>query len=302
MKQKLFSGAFLTFTLVYIVLTVILPTDPAVLARYHITQSRAHMLGLTIAVPIVLIWLFALYGFLKFQEYTVAIQESPEGQSFRYLSHGLMVLIFSLPLLSSVSSVFTYLGYRNSSLIPMLTIIKNYTNLFFPFIAFLLLAKGADGLIKTLHTKSSARTIPKMSLLLSIVLASLYTWLITTRPIGPSGDTAYYLPNALIIITLAIPYLYIWCKGAAAAYQLYIFKTKVKGTIYRQALNSVAFGIAAIIFLSIFLQMIVTLSVRLTSLHLSPLLTLIYILVLLTGIGYGLLARGAKKLKQIEEV
>ncbi len=301
MRKKLYSCVFIVLAVIYVILTATLPTDPEVLRRYQISQQNAHLLTLTLAIPMVLIWLFALYGYLKFYDYSLTIRQSREGRGFNRLSRGLMVLIFSLPFVASMSSVFTYISNRNHSLLPTLTITRNYISLLFPFIAFLLIANGAELLIKTLRPKTLHQAIPKFGLVACIILSSVYTWLITTRPVSSANDI-YYLPTVLILTTLAIPYVFIWCRGALAAYHLYMYKSKVKGKIYREALNSLALGMGTIILLSIMLQLLVTVSARLTKLNLSPLLSLIYLLVALTAIGYGLIARGAKKLKQIEEV
>jgi len=134
------------------------------------------------------------------------------------------------------------------------------------------------------------------------MLTTFYTWIITTRPVGPNGDSSYYLPTVVILFTLGIPYVYIWCKGTVAAYQLYVYKSRVRGSIYRGALNSLALGIGSVIILSIFLQLLITISARLLTLNLSPRLGIVYVLVALIGVSYGLIARGSKRLKQIEEV
>lgn len=302
MKIRLLSGTFLAFTALYLTLVLILPSDPAVLVRYNISQSRAHMLGLSIAIPIVIIWLFALYGLLKFRQYADIIKDSREGLGFKYLSYGLTVLIFSLPFISSITSYANYLGVHIPRLLPTVTIVKNYLTLVFPFVAFLLIVRGTEQLVSTLKIKKSGQSIPKLGLLLCIVLSALYTWVIASRPTGPKGDSAYFLPTWVVVITLAIPYLYIWCRGGMAAYYLYLYKNQVKGSIYRDALQSLAVGIGSVIVLSIFLQAFITLSARLFSLRLSPLLGIVYVLVMLTGISYGLIARGAKRLIQIEDV
>lgn len=91
MKNKLLMVIFLAFTTLYVGLVIALPSDPAVLSRYNITQSRAHFLGLTIAIPTILIWFFALYGLLKLRQYTELIKGSREATGFSYLSTGLMV-------------------------------------------------------------------------------------------------------------------------------------------------------------------------------------------------------------------
>lgn len=116
------------------------------------------------------------------------------------------------------------------------------------------------------------------------------------------SEPTYYLPNWLIILTLAVPYVYVWCVGINAVRNLNIYKNRVKGLVYKRAIDYLAKGIAVIIVLSIFIQLIAVLSAQLNRLNLTPLLAVIYLLLVLYALGYGLVSRGAKRLKQIEEV
>lgn len=302
MKNKPYTYLFLILVTLYLGMVVRLPSDPVALERYHITQSKAHLLGLTIAIPLTLVWLAALYGFLRFKSYADTVSETREGLPFRYLANGLMVLAFSLPITSIISSLLTYMAVHNRDLLPLATIMRNYLNLIFPLIAFTLLAKGADGLVKFLRPIKTL-PYPRYSSLGLIIASSLYTFLIIGRPWGGAGgDMVYFLPTWVVVLTIAIPGLYIWHKGALAAYRLYIYKQKVKGVVYKNSFSDLLMGLGTIVVLSISLQIMLTLSERLNRLHLTPLLIIIYILVATYAVGYGLVARGAQQLKKIEEV
>jgi hypothetical protein len=67
-------------------------------------------------------------------------------------------------------------------------------------------------------------------------------------------------------------------------------------------LNLLAKGIGGVILISILIQFLTTASARLNRLNLTPLLIIVYCLLLLYGIAYGFIAVGAKRLKRIEEV
>lgn len=292
---------FIILLLGYIIIAFTLPTDPQVLERYDITQKGARFLNLTIVLPLSAIYLVALYGFQRFNDYAISVRKTKEGPHLEKIANGLMVLAFSLPVLSIVGSLFNYLKYRNPEFLPMATILRNYLTLVFAFTAILLIAKGSQGLFDTLKSK---KVIARSHYALAgiIALTSIYTWLITSQ--GPAAKTGqgYFLPDWLVIATLAIPYIFIWCEGVKASIHLSEYKGSVKGIIYKRAFDNLSKGIAAIIVVSVFIQFITTLSEKLSRLNLTPLLLVIYVLIVLYAIGYGLVARGAKRLKQIEEV
>jgi hypothetical protein len=105
----------------------------------------------------------------------------------------------------------------------------------------------------------------------------------------------------LVMITLGIPYMYIWFLGMQAATELHAYSKGLVGIFYRRGWNLFISGIAAIIFTSILLQYLTTLSTWLTSLSLGWLLSLLYVLLLLLASAYIVVALGAKKLMKIEE-
>ncbi len=298
-KNEKYIWAFVALTGLYFGLYLGLPSDPEALQRYGITQTHARLLGLTIMVPLMAVFYFALYGFLRFREYADSIVKTKEGKGFSYLANSLMVLAFSLPVTSSITAVLNYIAISNPDVLPMATIVKNYIALLFPFITFLLLARGTEELVSSLKTSQSIKHFNGIGV---IILSCFFTWLITTRPMGSGGEVTYYLPNWLIISTLAVPYLYMWTRGIMAIFNLRLYMQNIKGTVYKHALGYLAKGIVGIVFLSIFIQLVTTLSARLNRLSLTPILFILYILVAMYAVGYGYVARGAKKLKKIEDV
>lgn len=301
MKNRFYISLFLILTALYIILTFITPTDPAILHKYSITQSQARQLTLTIVVPISAIWMTALYGMIKFRNYAYSIADTKEGKGFRKISHGISVLAFSLPLSATIVAALTYAASKRPTILPEVAVIKNYTNIVLTGIGLLLIAQGSLYLVRLLK-KHHDKVRPTFNLFGVIVLACLYTWLIINRPFKSNGASVYFLPDWIILLTIAIPYLYIWCSGMLAVYQLFIYKKNIRGTVYIKSLDYLAKGVATIIFLSIMTQLLVTLTGRLNRLNLTPILLIVYVLVALNALGYGLIARGATKLKQIEEV
>ncbi len=300
--KRVYVGIFALLMLTYIVLNFTLPTDPQSLEKYQLTQTGARLLTFTFVAPLIIIYTAAFYGFIRFDDYADKVRKTKEGPHFQKLAVGLMILAFSLPIQSIIGSLFNYVKHGNEGLVPVVTVFREYTLLIFAFAAVFMIAKGAEGLFETLR-KSKKKTIPSnYALIGTIIIASVYTWLITAESSTAVAEPAHYLPDWLIVLTLAIPYVFVWCIGIRAALQLHHYQNGIKGVIYKRAFDYLSRGVGVIIFISIFLQFITTLTEHLNRLSLAPLLLVFYFLVALYGVGYGFVARGAKKLKQIEEV
>lgn len=84
-------------------------------------------------------------------------------------------------------------------------------------------------------------------------------------------------------------------------YHLYVYREELGGKVYRRAWELLARGIALTIAVAILMQMIVTASNRLIAINITPVLLMVYILVLGYAISFLYVAAGAKKLKMIEE-
>ena len=300
MKQA-YKWVFLVLLATYVTLAFTLPTNPETLQRLEVSQGQARLLNLTVVIPLSLVYLGALYGFMRIKDYAEKVKDSREGPHFETLARGLMVLAFSLPINSIVSSLTSYIRHAQPHMLSDISIIRQYLALALAFTAIALLARGAQGLFGTLKNASVNRQ-SFYAIIGPIVLACVYTWLILSQGAGTSDNQPYFMPDWVVITTIAIPYIYAWCIGSWAAVLLYKYHAKVKGVIYKRALDNLAKGIAGVILVSIFLQFLTTLSGLLNRLDLTPLLGVVYVLIALYALGYGLIAQGAKKLKQIEEV
>lgn len=302
--KKAYTWVFLALLATYIVLAFILPTNPETLSKYGLTELSARLLNLTVVVPIALIYLSALYGFIHVDNYANKILYSKEGPHFKKLAAGLAILAFSLPVSSIIGSLRSYARHSLPDLAPSVTILRNYVILAFVCVAMLFIAKGAQGLYHTLGRRTTNGNGQQLSLygvLGPVLLASVYTWLVIAQGNRIPGDEPYYLPEWVLVTTFVIPYVFVWCVGIWAAIHLRKYQDAVKGVVYKRAINHIAFGIAVIILVSILVQSLGSLSVVLSRLDLTPVLALVYFLIALYVVGYGLVARGAKQLKQIEE-
>ena len=302
--RRIDTWIFCILLITYIALAFTLPTDPEVLARHDISQLQARLLNLSIVIPISLIYLTAWYGFLRIDEYAKKISETKEGPHFKYIALGLMVLVLNLPITSVFSSVRSYARHAAPELLPFATISRNYISMILMVIAMVLIAKGVAGLYDTLKRRNTLKSQPPLyGLIGPILLSAIYVYLIVEQ--SYTSDTAsnpYVLPAWVIVPTIAVPYVFAWCTGIWAARRLLAYQLEVKGTVYRHALSYIAKGLAVIVLVSMLIQGLTSLAGVLNRLELTPLLSFIYFLLVLYAIGFGLVARGAKKLKLIEEV
>jgi drug/metabolite transporter (DMT)-like permease len=76
----------------------------------------------------------------------------------------------------------------------------------------------------------------------------------------------------------------------------------VEGALYRDALKLLAYGLGGVFLVTILLRVLQTASDALNRLDLGGILLLLYILVFMLGIGYVLVAKGARQLQKIEEL
>ena len=302
MRSRTYVLVFIVLILIYLGLVFSLPVDPEALQRYHLTEIKAKLLNLTVIIPLVLIWLTALYGFINVRQYSEKVTGSKEGKAFHLLSSGLLVLAFGLPLNSLAATITQQITKNHENLLAPTTVIRNYFTMLISLLAFFLLVKGALALVKTLK-RNSGSWVPETYLIGLVSLSAIFGWLITSRPLNQGADErAYFLPNWLLILTLVIPYLLAWRAGAWATYYLYSFHKSVKGFVYKSAFKDLAWGIGIVVGVSILIQLITTSSAQLNRLNLTPILFIIYGLLVLYAVGFGLVARGAKKLKRLEEV
>lgn len=270
--------------------------------RYDFSDTDIFWLRVTIVVPIAAIWLIAANGFLRLLRYAEAIQGSAEGQPIRQMANGIMILAFGFVLTSIAGSLASIQIADNPNLEPVTTVFRNYFQVAFPLIAFIYINNGAAALSRTLkldlpdlHTR--------LFMLGFIILASVYTAMMVSTPFSPqSMSEIYFLPEWLVILSIIVPYLFTWYNGLGAAYWLIRYGQNVKGVIYKQAFGRLAFGFIVITITAIILRFISTIGEQLIELSISPLLTIIYTLVFLYALGYGLVSIGANRLARLEKV
>ncbi len=293
---KFIPLVFIALTLVYPAQSIFIRPDVAVLHKYHITQGKAIFLTLAIA----------LFGYLRLAGYTALIRDSKDGKAFVAISNGILALTLWLPINTILTGIARYVNNTHPSATAITVQTTNYINLVLLFTGFLMINNGAQKLLKVIKARNySYRQIAANSIF--IISLVLYIYLVLNDPARqlPNVDVhlaTYYLPDWLIISTLVIPRLIMWFLGIQAVQALLDYSRKVKGSIYRSALSSLASGLAFVVISSIALRYFQSLSASLNKLSLNVLLLVVYMLLILISTGYILIAKGSKKLKLIEEL
>lgn len=296
--------AFMLLTVAYLVVTFATPVDQATLHRYRISTGNVSVLLITIALPYIIIWYMALIGYVRLRDYSQAIKGTKDGAALYQVSRGILWLALWLPVAAVVGAVTSYAYHKHPAATAHMVWINNYVNLALLFPAFWYCYQGSKQLIKLVRQ-------PERMLLGGViaytVFAVLYTFLTlhdSSRQVPQHGVSVatYYLHDWLIVVTIIIPRLVEWLFGLQAAYNLYVYQTKVKGTIYKEALYSLSTGLSGIVIIIIILRCLQSLSGQLNKQSLGILLLIIYVLLGLIAAGYAMIARGAKSLKRIESL
>lgn len=293
--------AFAGMTLAYLGLTLIPSPDRRVLTQYHLSPASYRWLLYPAIILLVASWILTVVAALGVLNYARLIKNSGDGKGFWIIGIGIIVLSLSQPLGGLITNMINHIERHVPNSVPTLTIINNYLNLFWTGLTLILLAWGAQKLLDIIKRpkdpiNNSAWTI------FFIVLSSVYSYFIVIQPIHALlAKRAYFLPDWLLVATIAIPYTCVWYVGLRGAYKLYLYQRNVSGALYKQALNYLAAGFVVVVISSVATRIITTISSRLSQLSLTPILFIVYGLILIYALGFVLIAIGAAKLKRIEE-
>jgi len=296
-RSKLFFG-YLFALIIYAGFTLLPAPSPITLAQYHLSALELRLIDVTIIILLAGIWFAGFYGYAKLRTYSQLIRGSKDGKPVAWLTHGILLLALWLPISMVISAILNYISLRHLSLLPATTIIDNYIGLLFPLAAFLFISKGARGLTDL------ARQRPNFWALHVVAIVLVYIGLIDAHLVAATSnrDAVYHLSIWLILTTLVAPYIYMWLIGLIATYELYRYRLKAQGIVYRSSWTLLSLGMGWLIVLSIALQYLTTITSRLSSLSIYWLLIIIYSVLLVLSVGFILIAAGARKLQKIEEV
>lgn len=305
LKYKKLSGLFILFSVIYLAQSALIKPDKATLDKYHLSMAQVIVLTMTVAIPYLVIWFIGLVGYLRFQSYANSIAHTKDGEAFKTMAQGILLLTLWLPLSAVLGDVITQYYRMHPSSTAAMVNINNYFNLLLLFPAFILLNVGASDLLPLIKRKN--HSLPQRPIMIGLCLAAAYTFLVFHDPARqfPTKTVpvaSYYLPDWAIFFTVVVPRLIMWFLGAQAVYTISLYRNKVKGTLYKQALDNLARGIAWVVLTTIVLRCFQSLSGPLERLSVGLILLLVYTLLVIIAIGYILIAKGARRLQRIEEL
>lgn len=297
LRSKLFYS-YLVFVAVYAAATLLPAPFPATLIRYHISALGLRMLDVTIIIILSAIWFVSFYGYAKLRSYSQLIRKSKDGKQVAKLATGLWFLVFWLPVSMVSSALLNDLATKHLELLSSVTIINNYVSLLFPLAGFTFISMGARGLSELVKQRPGQRATNVLAGVL------VYIGLIDYHLVASTQDRAsiYHLSLWLIMTTLVAPYIYMWFIGLLATYEIYNYRLKASGVLYRDSWRLLAFGLGWLIIMSIGFQYLTTVISRLDRLSIYWILGIIYSLLLILSVGFVLIAAGSRKLKKMEEV
>jgi hypothetical protein len=297
LRSRLFYS-YIFFLIIYSGFILLPAPAPATLLQYHVSALGLRLLDLTIILILAGIWFAGFYGYAKLQMYTGLIRGGKDGKQVTKLTKGIFLLVMWLPVSSVISAILNYLAVKRPGLLPAVAIINIYVNLLFPFLGFFIISQGARGLSELVRQRPTFRASNALAVIV-IYIGLVYYRLVATTD---HRTAIYHMPIWLILIAVVAPYVYMWSIGLLAAYEVYLYRQKVAGIVYRKSWSLLALGLCWLIVVSIGFQYLTTLSARLGHLSIYWLLVIVYSLLLVLSVGFVLVALGARNLQKIEEV
>lgn len=297
LKSKLFY-CYILFLLLYSGFTLLPAPLPATLHQYHVSALGLRVIDLTLIVLLAAIWYAGFYGYAKLYEYALLIRNNNDGEQVIKLSRGILLLVMWLPISSTISAILNFLTVKHPGFMSAAKIIENYISLLFPLAGFIYISMGARKLSELVKQRPSYLATNVLAISLTYIGLIYIHQVATTQ----NRSAVYHMPMWLILITIVGPYIYMWFMGLLAVYEIYQYRQKVKGIIYKKSWGLMSLGLGWLVVVTIVLQYLTTLSSHLTRLSIYGILTIIYALLLLIAVSFVLIAGGTRRLQRIEEV
>jgi len=304
--KRLLLYVYAPLTALYLLMSVIYPMDHETMVRRHLTLGQARVASLAIAIASVVIWLLSFYGARRLQEYSQGIKKAPDGEAFTRLAQGVWLLALYLPMRALVKILLNYLVRNHPGLQGAVNDVIIYVTLLLPLVGFVVISQAAWSLARLAKVKMSLSEIYTLSLVY-ITLGVTYSYVSFTAQghIPPSNwlvTSLDSIPLAFRIVTVIVPYLFMWFIGLLAVYDLYLYQQQVKGIFYRQSLRWLSSGLMAVIVVSIAIQFATAMAPSLQKLSFRGVLLLVFGLIIILGAAFAVIAKGVRRLKKLDEV
>lgn len=288
-------------SLAYVALTVLAPVRGN---TFDLNNTQLHLVQLTFVVPILFIWFLIVFGGIRFKNYALLIKGSQEARGLSLVADSLLLIAFGGIVVNLFGLLRTYVGLQFTE---EFAITRNYLNLALQLASYGLLYIGSRRMVKSVEEKSPASHRVILPQLIVAGLVAVYAALMFTNQYrnatpDPTKFTSFYLPDALLLLTIIVPYAFVWTIAAGALVNLRIFANGVKGIVYRDAIRRLVLGMTFVVGFAIALGMLSSLSGIFAGSSLQFVLAFIYIILILYATGFLIIASGARKLSRIEEV
>lgn len=290
---------------VYLLVVLFLMPGADTLQRYNLTIPEARALRLALIVPYMVIWFVAFFGYVKIKHYSQIISSSNDGASLGLMAKGLLVLALGMPVIAIINSLTTYVSSHHPAWTKTFVLINSYTDILIGIIAMTLLHKGARSLAKYVDRGIAKKPSYVVSIVITIMGSAFVGLMLNSSTQSTelnSTHIAQNLPVALLVITVIFPLIFIWYNGLLAAHYVLIYRRYIYGAIYRSALGYLAGGIVFVILARITLRYLSSISAVFSTWTLRYVLIALYVFLFMMALGFGLIAKGAKKLTKLEEV
>lgn len=300
-RRIYFYLAYLAFAVLYVTVSLLAPLGPN---RFNLSPQRTHVLQLAILLPVVLIWMAAIYGAEKFHSYTRLIRKSQDGKALNIISIGLLILVGSI-LFNGLLSIVRPWALKDGWL-SAYTIFSNYVSVLLPLLAYYVMHAGSRELLKSIKVRTGRISWFGIIILVAVIGAAYVTALMNydyrTHTPDPSKYSSFYISAPLIISSIALPYLIGWALAIKAVLNLNQYRRQVKGVIYQRSLFRLEAGLLVVTAFYILVQLLVAFSTYFAKAELGSILLFIYMIIILYALGFMIIASGTSKLTAIEKI
>jgi hypothetical protein len=300
-------GAVVCFWILTLVLSFSVKNQQA-LDHYRLSLTGLRIVQASFLLPILFMWLAMLFAAISFYRYARQIKGSKDSTGFRYISYALGVILVSsivASLLSGLRGLLSESAADPTSIRSTFVVLSNYISVIAALLIYGCLYKASRSLLQSINYHFDLSKHYLKVVLPILLLAALYLILIFKNPArqvsqDPIASPTFALPDALIFLTVAVPYIISWFMGILALTGIYLYQEKTKGVVYKLLLKQLVTGITVLIVLTITLQLITQFSLFWARSGLSAILGIIFLIYIALIIAYVLVAKGAQKLNKIE--
>ena len=282
---------------IYALMSWFAPQPPS---SYHVSRLELGLVKLTVMLPILVIWLVAVYGAAHFKQYARLIRQSADGRGLDLISSGLLLVVASFISQGLLGLLPNYFVGRKW--LDLSVALGNTIPLAMSLIGFGLILSGAMKLRTITLRRLSAAGLAAI-LLPYCLLSVIYAWnFYQSVPLAAaSGIPKFAGPGKMPFFTLAIPYIGMWLMGILAVTIIAEYARTVNGAVYRLALKDLVLGLSGVLGFSILLQLLQLSAGLFAHMSIGGVLAVVYFILILYAAGFVFIAKGARKLMLIEQ-